>query len=164
MPYRPAGQMIEQHNETVKESRCADHKNWNQHAPKIAFAMHMAESVATHQPSFAMAESSVGHGNQGHPQDPEPPAAACHAFARELTKRLQQALEFSRARQEAAKQSKKTYFNRCQRPTAFKVGDLVLWEKHRLSNTSRSVSAKLAAMCAEYFLGGGPHGKRLPPA
>lgn len=81
---------------------------------------------------------------------PEPSVVACYAFAAELTKHMQHALEFSRAHQDTAKQSQKPTVTDAgsQQPSRF-----VTWcsARNTLSNARRGISAKPAARHAGPF-------------
>lgn len=113
--------------------------------------MRTAESVATgYSPAFLRDGRELRTVCEPR-QDPKPPAAACHAFAAELTQHMQRALEFNRAHEEAATQSQKAYYDRRRRPKAFKIDDMVLRKKQTLSNASRGFSTKLSAMRAGPF-------------
>ncbi|KAM7300451.1 uncharacterized protein ISCGN_016065, partial [Ixodes scapularis] len=143
-------QMVERHNGTVKEclrAYCSDHKDWDRHIPEIAFATRTAESVVTgYTPAFLCygRELRTPWVQPGSKDDTEPPATACHAFAAEVTRCLQDALSFAREHQEAARQTQKAIYDRHRKPTTIKQGDLVLLDSHTLSNAAKGITAKLA--------------------
>lgn len=150
VPYRPAGQMVERHNGTVKEclrAYCTEHKHWDRHIPEIAFAMRTAESVVTgYTPAFLCygRELRTPWEQAQAKDDTEPPASAHRAFAAELTKSLTEVLGFTRVRQDAARHAQKRYYDCHRKPITIQEGDLVLRDNHVLSNAATGFSAKLA--------------------
>ncbi|KAL1487125.1 hypothetical protein MTO96_046655 [Rhipicephalus appendiculatus] len=90
VPYRPAGQMVERHNGTIKQclrAYCTNHKDWDRHIPEIGLAMCTVESVVT---GYTLALLCYGRELRtawepaGDKEDTEPPEAAHHALAAEL--------------------------------------------------------------------------------
>lgn len=150
VPYRPAGQMVERHNGTVKEclrAYCSNHRDWDRHIPEIAFAMRTAESVVTgYTPAFLCygRELRTPWEQPAAKDDTEPAETASHAFAAEVTRCLQEALEETRGHQQTARQAQKTYYDRHRRPTTVQQGDLVLLDSHTLSDAAKGITAKLA--------------------
>lgn len=150
VPYRPAGQMVERHNGTVKEclrAYCSDHKHWDRHIPEIAFAMRTAESVVTgYTPAFLCygRELRTPWEQAQAKDDTEPPASAHRAFAAEVTKSLTEVLQYTRAHQDAARQAQQRNYDRHRKPVTIREGDLVLRDNHVLSNAATGFSAKLA--------------------
>ncbi|KAL1434686.1 hypothetical protein MTO96_011461 [Rhipicephalus appendiculatus] len=90
VPYRPAGQMMERHNGTIKQclrAYCTNHKDWDRHIPEISLAMRTAESVVTgYTPALLCygRELRTAWEPAGDKEDTEPPEAAHHALAAEL--------------------------------------------------------------------------------
>ncbi|KAL1427100.1 hypothetical protein MTO96_017708 [Rhipicephalus appendiculatus] len=150
VPYRPAGQMVERHNGTIKQclrAYCSNHKDWDQHIPESALAMRTAESVVTgYTPAFLCygRELRTPWTQAEAKDDAEPPATAYRAFATEVSKCLQEVLDFSRAHQDHMWRAQKTRYDRHRRPLTIQEGDLVLLESHSLSDAAKGFSSKLA--------------------
>ncbi|KAL1486633.1 hypothetical protein MTO96_046866 [Rhipicephalus appendiculatus] len=126
VPYRPAGQMVERHNGTIKQclrAYCSNHKDWDQHIPEIALAMRTAESVVTgYTPAFLCygRELRTPWTQAEAKDDAEPPATAYRAFATEVSKCLQEVLDFSRAHQDHMWRAQKTSYDRHRRPLQYR--------------------------------------------
>lgn len=150
VPYRPAGQMVERHNGTVKQclrAYCNDHKGWDLHIPEIAFAMRTAVSAATgYTPALLCygRELKTMWQPAEEKHDVEPAASAPHTFAAELQNHLAQVLDGARQHQQRAWNTQQHYYNRRRRATTLKEGDLVLRDVHVLSDAARGISSKLA--------------------
>nr|XP_037272575.1 uncharacterized protein LOC119164477 [Rhipicephalus microplus] len=76
--------------------------------------------------------------------DAEPPATAYRAFATEVSKCLQEVLDFSRTHQNHMWRAQKTRYDQHRRPLTIREGDLVLLESHSLSDATKGFSSKLA--------------------
>lgn len=149
VPYRPAGQPVERHNATVKQTivnYCSSHCNWDKRLPEVAFAMRTSESVVTgFTPAFLCYGRELRTPWADRQQiSAEISASAPHALAAELNLYLQDALAMAREHQESAKAEQARHYNKHREPTTYKVGDLVLRDKHTLSNASTGFTAKLA--------------------
>lgn len=150
VPYRPAGQMVERHNGIIKQclrAYCSNHKDWDQHIPEIALAMRTAESVVTgYTPAFLCygRELRTPWTQAEAKDDTEPPATAYRAFATEVSKCLQEVLDFSRTHQNHMWRAQKTRYDQHRRPLTIQEGTLVLLESHSLSDATKGFSSKLA--------------------
>lgn len=150
VPYRPAGQMVERHNGTIKQclrAYCTNHKDWDRHIPEIGLAMRTAESVVTgYTPALLCygRELRTPWEPAGDKDDTEPPEAAHHALAAELRQCLGEAMKYAKKHQAAAWQAQKSSYDRHRQSTTIKEGDLVLLDTHTLSDAAKGVSAKLA--------------------
>lgn len=150
VPYRPAGQMVERHNGTIKQclrAYCSNHKDWDRHIPEISLAMRTAESVVTgYTPALLCygRELRTPWEPASDKEDTEPPKAAHHALATELQRCLGEALQYARTHQAVAWKVQKSCYDRHRQPTTIKEGDLVLLDSHTLSDAAKGVSAKLA--------------------
>lgn len=150
VPYRPAGQMVERHNGTIKQclrAYCSNHKDWDQHIPEIGLAMRTAESVVTgYTPAFLCygRELRTPWTQEELKDDVEPQATAYRAFAAEVSNCLQEVLEFSRQHQDKMWRTQKAAYDRHRRPRTIQKGDLVLLESHFLSDAAKGFSSKLA--------------------
>lgn len=150
VPYRPAGQMVERHNGTVKQcirAYCNEHKNWDQHIPEIAFAMRTAVSAATgYTPALLCygRELRTLWQPTEDKQDAEPAVSSSHAFAAELQSHLAEVMNAARQHQQHAWRAQKQHYDQRRRATTLEEGDLVLRETHILSDAARGISSKLA--------------------
>lgn len=150
VPYRPAGQMVERHNGTIKQclrAYCTNHKDWDRHIPEISLAMRTAESVVTgYTPALLCygRELRTPWEPAGDKEDTEPPEAAHHALVAELQQCLGEALKYTKKHQAAAWQTQRSTYDRHRQSTTIREGDLVLLDTHTLSNAAKGVSAKLA--------------------
>lgn len=150
VPYRPAGQPVERHNATVKQSivnYCASPRDWDKRLPEVAFAMRTTESVVTgFTPAFLCygRELRTPWAERQQLSSEHTSPSASHALAAELEIYLQDALEMAKQHQDHARELQQRQYNRTRRPFAFRAGDLVLRTAHPLSNARTGFTAKLA--------------------
>lgn len=151
VPYRPAGQLVERHNATVKQclmAYCSAHKDWDQRIPEVAFAMRTCESVSTgYTPALLCYGRELrmpGEADCGKTSEAESCSAA-PAYVADLASRIQDAQSFAREHQEKAQELQRKYYDQHRQPVEYDVGDVVLRDLHTLSDASKGIAAKLAA-------------------
>ncbi|XP_040073849.1 uncharacterized protein LOC120846222 [Ixodes scapularis] len=148
VPYRPAGQMVDRHNATVKQclvAYCHDHCDWDQRIPEVSFAMRTCESVTTgYTPAFLCYGRQLRKPWEQNPGQLPTPDSRAPGFVAEVTSRLQDAHEFALENQRRAQEQQRRYYDRNRRQCNFRIGDLVLRDLHTLSDASKGVAAKLA--------------------
>lgn len=148
VPYRPAGQLVERHNATVKQclmAYCSAHRDWDQHLPEVAFAMRTCESVTTgYSPALLCYGRQLRCPWEQNPGQLPLPISGTPGFVADLTSRLQDAYEFALENQRKAQEQQRRYYNRTRQQSEFQIGDTVLRDLHTLSDASKGVAAKLA--------------------
>jgi len=146
-PYRPQGNPTERVNRNIKQCLRAYtglHKQWDRHLPEISFALRNAHHRSI---GLSPAELTLGHTLRSPFDDvllEKDSERLGSATEQDFVARIHEAVKLAEKALEKAHINQKEQYDAKRRQASFLTGDLVLRDKHHLSNKADGFAASLA--------------------